>query len=247
MLRFGLIGRNLAHSFSASYFNDRFGREGIHARYENVELPAITDFMPWLQRQSGFVGFNVTVPYKQSIMPYIDEIDQEAREVGAVNTICCTANGLHGYNTDVYGFRESIKPFLRHGQERALILGTGGAASAVAHVLRGIGLDVTFVSREPQGEKQFGYNQLNEFVMKHFLLIVNATPIGTYPNVEQKPPLPYASLGAMHTLYDLVYNPEETAFLREGKARGALTINGADMLRLQAERSWELWMRHHEG
>ena len=171
----------------------------------------------------------------------MDEIDEEAKTIGAVNTIQFTKSGLKGYNTDVIGFRNSIKPFLENIHTRALILGTGGASKAVAYVLQNLGIKITYVSRNPKAENEFSYSDINSFVIKHHLLIVNTTPIGTFPNITEAPELPYEYLTEQHFLYDLVYNPSETKFLKQAKAAGAIAINGEQMLKIQAEEAWKIW------
>ena len=240
MKRFGLIGKSLSHSFSRAYFEEKFRTSPIDASYENFELNSIEEVQT-VFKIPELIGLNVTVPYKEAILPYLDDIDPTADLVGAVNTISLKEGRTKGFNTDVIGFENSLKPFLEHGMERALILGTGGAAKAVAFVLRKIGLEVLFVSRAPSGENQIDYETCNTNAVKWHRLIVNTTPLGTHPNMEQKPPIAYEGLTEKHLLYDLVYNPEETAFLKEGKLRGAKTINGLSMLKIQAEKSWEIW------
>lgn len=246
MDRYGLIGKSLAHSFSKGYFKQKFANAGLKANYENFELADIKQFPAFCASNKDIRGLNVTVPYKEAVIPFLDHISAEAGEVGAVNTIAFRKNGLVGYNTDVVGFRESIKPFLAHGMERALILGTGGASKAVAFVLKHIGLEVFFVSRTPAAPRELSYSELNAQAMKAFLLIVNTTPLGTWPAIDQKPDIPYAHLGPSHLLYDLVYNPEITAFMKEGMKQGAAVVNGHSMLKIQAEHSWRIWNQADE-
>jgi shikimate dehydrogenase len=248
---FGLIGTPLTHSFSKKYFTGKFEKEHISdARYDLFPLEDISLLPDLLQKTENIRGLNVTIPFKESVLPFLNELDDTARAVGAVNTIRLEpGNYLKGYNTDVYGFRQSIKPFLESHHERALILGTGGAAKAVAYVLKEIGLDCYFVSRKKGIDKKetagktnvFSYEEVNEYVIRHFPVIVNTTPVGMYPNTEEIPPLPYSFLTPQHFLCDLIYNPEETRFLKEGKSRGALTLNGLSMLHQQAEKAWEIW------
>lgn len=241
MRQFGLIGKNLSHSFSKQYFEQKFGKEGISdASYSLFELTEMTEFTALVQEHQ-LAGLNVTIPYKEAILPYLDEIDEEAKAIGAVNTIQFTKSGLKGYNTDVIGFRNSIKPFLENIHTRALILGTGGAAKAVAYVLENLGIKITYVSRNPKAENEFSYADINSFVIKHHLLIVNTTPIGTFPNITEALELPYEYLTEQHFLYDLVYNPSETQFLQHAKAAGAIAINGEQMLKIQAEEAWKIW------
>lgn len=243
MKQYGLIGKTLSHSFSKKYFEEKFKRENINAVYENFELNDISQVEGLFSIHSNLCGLNVTIPYKEQIMPYLDEVDEQARKIGAVNTIYIDkeTGKMKGYNTDVYGFKQSLKPFLENQHQRALILGTGGASKAVAYVLNELGITTAFVSRTPQLENQLSYDELNENILASFLLIVNTTPLGTFPNVDEKPTINYDAITPNHLLYDLVYNPAETAFLKEGKKRGALTINGEQMLQLQAEKAWEIW------
>jgi shikimate dehydrogenase len=241
--QYGLIGKTLSHSFSKKYFEDKFRRENIDAVYENFELDDISQVEDLFLAHPNLCGLNVTIPYKEQIIPYLDEINEQAKKIGAVNTIYIDkeTGKKKGYNTDVYGFKQSLKPFLENQHQRALILGTGGVSKAVEYVLNELGIITAFVSRTPQGENHFGYDELNENILASFLLIVNTTPLGTFPNVEEKSPLNYSAITSNHLLYDLVYNPAETAFLKEGKKRGALIINGEQMLKLQAEKAWGIW------
>lgn len=243
MKQYGLIGKTLSHSFSKKYFEEKFKRENINAVYENFELNDISQVEGLFSIHSNLCGLNVTIPYKEQIIPYLDEVDEQAQKIGAVNTIYIDkeTGKMKGYNTDVYGFKQSLKPFLENQHQRALILGTGGASKAVAYVLNELGITTAFVSRTPQLENQLSYDELNENILASFLLIVNTTPLGTFPNIDEKPAINYDAITPNHLLYDLVYNPAETAFLKEGKKRGALTINGEQMLQLQAEKAWEIW------
>jgi shikimate dehydrogenase len=241
MRQFGLIGRSLAHSFSETYFTEKFRREGIEdASYQLFPIDDIALF-PSLLREQPLLGLNVTIPYKESVMPFLDAIDEEAEKIGAVNCIRISHRKTMGFNTDATGFRQSILPFLENHYERALILGRGGASKAVAHVLRQRGIDVWYASTSSSASHTLSYDQLEGETMKHFLLIINCTPLGTFPETEAKPPIPYEGITADHFLYDLIYNPAETAFLREGKQRGAQTMNGLRMLQIQAEESWKIW------
>ncbi|MFI5148624.1 MAG: shikimate dehydrogenase family protein [Bacteroidia bacterium] len=261
MRRFGLIGYPLSHSFSKKYFTDKFETAGLKdCVYELYPLTDITGLKTLLNTAPELRGLNVTIPYKEIVIPYLDKLDETARIVGAVNTIRIHDKGteriLEGFNTDVYGFRQSIKPFLESHHERALVLGTGGASKAVAYVLKQIGVDVYFVTRNKEAafaeastvkaggnskEKMFTYSELNEHIIKHFPLIINTTPLGTYPNVNDAPDIPYSFLTPQHFLYDLTYNPSETKLMAEGKARGAQVLNGLSMLQQQAEKAWEIW------
>jgi len=242
----GLIGFPLTHSFSAKYFAEKFSKEGIEGyKYQNFEIPTIEDFKAVIKNNPDLVGLNVTIPYKEKVIPFLDELDDEAKEIGAVNTIkIIRKNGtvkLKGYNTDIYGFRETLKPLLQQHQYKAFILGTGGAAKAVEYVLKKIGLDVLYVSRNPSSKKEIAYTDLNEFAVQDFSVIVNSTPLGMFPKVDVCPEIPYQFLTDKNLLYDLIYNPGETLFMKKGKEQGANTQNGLGMLKLQAEKAWEIW------
>ncbi|WP_457618782.1 shikimate dehydrogenase family protein [Lutibacter sp.] len=241
--KFGLIGKNISYSFSKKYFTEKFHKLGLDTfRYYNYDLPEIDEF-PFIlyQREEDFKGFNVTIPYKESIMKYLDEVEEEALEIGAVNTIKVTSeNKLIGYNTDVYGFQKSIEPTLKKHHKNALILGTGGASKAVSYALNKLEIQNKFVSRKSL-ESNFLYSDLNENIIEKYTVIINCTPLGTHPNVENSPSIPYQFITNKHLLFDLIYNPAETKFLKEGKKRGAIIKNGYEMLELQAEKSWEIW------
>lgn len=244
MSKYGLIGYPLSHSFSKKYFQEKFHKEQIKASYDLFELESI-EKLPSLIEKHNLNGLNVTIPYKKAVIPFLNELSSTAEKTGAVN--CIKVNNykgkkaLIGHNTDVYGFKQSIKPFLESKHERALILGTGGASRAVSYVLREIGIDCLFVSRNPDVPNTIAYHDLNEFVIKAHLLIINTTPLGIYPKTESYPELPYSSITTNHFLYDLIYNPGQTIFLKKGKEKGALTMNGISMLHLQAEKSWEIF------
>ncbi|MDQ3111310.1 MAG: shikimate dehydrogenase [Bacteroidota bacterium] len=253
MRLFGLIGFPLSHSFSEKYFAEKFLRENIgDAAYRNFPLEKIDQLHGLISANPDLSGLNVTIPWKEKVIPYLDEIDETAKAIGAVNTILLnpfvilsdSRRMTKGFNTDVYGFRQSIKPFLTSAHERALILGTGGASKAVEYVLKQIGVDCIFVSREKKnilGKTILTYEELNSYVVASCKLIVNCSPVGTFPNVNEFPKLPYESITKEHLLYDLIYNPAETEFLKKGKAQGAEIMNGLDMLKLQAEKAWEIW------
>ena len=236
MRHYGIIGYPLHHSFSAKYFSEKFEREGIEAEYslypigmEDLRLK-IEDLFHRLD------GMNVTMPYKQTIIPYLDRLDETAEAVGAVNVV----HKRVGYNTDCIGFMESIKPLLRAFDRKALVLGTGGASKAVCYGLKQLGIAPTLVSRTPK-DGMIGYSDLTEGVMAEHTVIVNCTPLGMVPDTESYPPIPYELISAQHLLYDCVYNPEETLFLRKGKAQGARIKNGMEMLKEQAKAAWEIW------
>ena len=240
MKQYGLIGKTLGHSFSKSYFENKFIKEQIqNAFYSNFPLESIEEFKS-LIKKTTFRGLNVTIPYKSSIIPFLDELSEEAKSIGAVNTIHFKNNRLIGYNTDYLGFHNAIKPFLQNTMEQALILGTGGASKAVVYALEKIGIKCLCVSRLPN-EQQLNYNQLNDLVLKHHLLIVNTTPLGTTPNIDKCPDIPYQFVTAEHLLVDLVYNPEETLFLKKGRENLANILNGKSMLINQAEEAWKIW------
>lgn len=240
MRKYGLIGKSLGHSFSKAFFEEKFAAEGIAASYENIELAQIDEVKRVLQHD-GFSGLNVTVPYKQEIIPFLDELTEEAKSIGAVNTILFRNGKTIGANTDAHGFHQSIKPFLTNRHERALILGTGGASMAIAHVLKNIGIDVKFVSRNPENENEFSYDSINQYMLQAFKLVVNCTPVGTFPNVEECIPFPFEFLTEEHLCVDLIYNPAETKFLRLAKENGATILNGESMLKEQALKAWTLW------
>lgn len=240
--KYGLIGYPLTHSFSQRYFTDKFQREHIKdSVYANFPLENINDFPELLGNNKDLIGLNVTIPHKETVIPFLDGLDPVAEAIGAVNTIKISADGAFGFNTDAYGFETSMKPFLKAHHTRALILGTGGASKAVAYVLKNIGLDILYASRNPKAENELGYDQINEHVLDACKLIVNTTPLGTYPNIEGRPQLPYELLTNEHFLYDLVYNPEKTKFLELGEQSGAAIKNGYDMLAHQAEKAWKIW------
>jgi len=241
----GLIGYPLSHSFSVKYFSEKFIREDISGfEYRNHPIQSVSELKPLIEEMEDLIGLNVTIPHKQKVMPLLDEIDREAAEIGAVNTIKIKRSSgkihLKGYNSDVYGFRESLMPLLEAGHQYALVLGTGGASKAITHVLTQLGIGYQYVSRTPD-ENQFHYLDLCYAVMKKHTLIINTTPLGTYPDTSTFPNIPYDLLTSGHILYDLVYNPPETEFLRLGRQKGATVKNGHEMLILQAERSWEIW------
>lgn len=238
---YGLIGKSLGYSFSKQFFEDKFKREGINASYQNFELANIDEFERLIQNNPELKGLNVTVPYKTEIIPFLDELSAVAEEIGAVNTIQFKSGKLIGHNTDAFGFQQSIKPFLRNVHERALILGTGGASKAAAYVLKNLGIDVSFLSRNPSDDSQFSYEDANELMVDAFKLIVNCTPIGTYPNIEEMPNFPIQYVNEDHLVIDLIYNPEQTKLLRLAKEQGADTLNGLSMLQHQAIKAWEIW------
>lgn len=258
MQKYGIIGYPLGHSFSPGYFNTKFENEHINAVYEKYELSSITEFPQLLEQNPELYGINVTIPYKEKVMEYLDFISPEARAVGAVNVIRISHNanrlkvkGLsskvagkkfftEGFNSDVFGFKNSIRPLLPSNNRKALILGTGGASKAINYSLNNLGLETLFVSRTER-DNMITYEQLTPEIMSEYHVIVNCTPCGMSPHFDECPNIPYDSLTPHHLLYDLIYNPNETLFLKKGKERGATTKNGLEMLLLQADESWRLW------
>lgn len=241
---FGLVGKKLGHSFSKSYFTNKFREEGISGSYNNFELQDISHFEHLINTHSEIHGLNVTIPYKTEIIPFLDEVSPIVEKVGAVNTIRIDQDGLKGFNTDVVGFRDSLLEFYDEDPGGdALILGTGGASKAVVYVLEHFFQfdSVRFASRNPSSGDHISYPELNETGLGKYRLIVNATPVGMFPEQGEFPQLPYATLTRQHYLYDLVYNPGETEFLKRGRQRGAKVINGMEMLIKQAEASWRIW------
>ncbi|MCK0146875.1 shikimate dehydrogenase [Arenibacter sp. F26102] len=239
--RFGLIGKDISYSFSRGYFTKKFSELGLEQHsYENFDLEQIDLFKNLMKQNSDIKGFNVTIPYKEQIMPFLSKIDEEAQAIGAVNTIKIVKNATIGYNTDVYGFQKSIEPYLRNHHKKALILGTGGASKAVAFVLNKLGITYKFVSRNPKKD-QLNYKDLSKEVLSEYTVLVNCTPLGTYPNIKDKPDIPYHFITNEHLLFDLIYNPEKTAFLLAGEQEGGKISNGSNMLQFQAEKSWEIW------
>lgn len=238
--KFGLLGKRLDYSFSKSFFDDYFSKNQISATFQNEET---ADLKTWMSsnEMKALDGFSVTIPYKEEIIPYLDCLSPEVTAIGAVNVVQRKGDKLIGHNTDAFGFQQSIKPFLDNRHQKALILGTGGASKAIAHVLGNIGLEVLFVSRNPQGENQFAYEEVNEYMMKACKMIVNCTPLGTFPNIEEAPSIPLELISVDHFVVDLIYNPEQTKLLREASDRGAITLNGLSMLKEQAIKAWEIW------
>jgi len=245
MRKFGLIGYPLGHSFSQKYFSEKFQVEHLSdCSYENFPMKDIGQISELLKKETDLAGLNVTIPHKSAVIRYLDIISHEAKEIGAVNVIKITRKKvklhLSGFNSDVYGFTGSIMPYLKHHKGNAIVLGTGGSSRAVCYALAKIGLRVTLVSRKHQ-PGMITYSDIDDSVLKNTDLIVNTTPLGMLPDIASKPEIDYDLLDSHHILYDLVYNPEMTAFLKEGKERGCVTINGLSMLHLQAEKSWEIW------
>lgn len=259
MKKFGLIGYPLSHSFSKKYFTQKFEDQKIEgSEYNLYPLEKLESFKDLLYKNRNLCGLNVTIPYKVDVIPYLDWLSHEAKIIGAVNCIKVKSESpvtaafsgelgveghdfrLEGYNTDAYGFENSLKPLLRSHHNNALILGDGGAAKAVKYVLQKLNIAYVVVTRK-EIDNNMLFSDLNEQEIKHHKLIINTTPLGTYPDVDACPPIPYEYLTDEHLLYDLIYNPEETLFLKRGREKGTATKNGLEMLILQAERSWEIW------
>ncbi len=241
MRQFGLIGYPLSHSFSKGYFAQKFKKENItDAQYDTFPLENIHLIEQLFNQKSNLFGLNVTIPYKQQVIPFLDSLEEAAAKIGAVNTIKFIDGKKIGYNSDVYGFEMSLKPLLKKHHNFALILGTGGASKAVEYVLEQLNINFQYVSRT-KSEQTITYHEIDEHLMKKATVIINTSPIGMYPNIETAPEIPYQFISVQHLLYDLVYNPEVTLFLKKGIEKGAKTKNGLEMLHLQAERSWEIW------
>lgn len=241
MRTFGLLGYPLSHSFSRRFFAEKFQRENIgDAEYLNFSLENAADMRHLAETHPHLQGFNVTIPHKKNILPFLDEQSPAVRAIGACNCVAVHEGKWTGHNTDTLGFAQSLQPFLQAHHQQALVLGTGGAAAAVHHALRELGIAAKGVSRKP-APGIYAYADLNAAVLQEYFLVINTSPVGQYPLVEECPPIPYAFLGPQHHLFDLVYNPAETLFLQKGKAQGASVQNGYEMLVLQAEASWQIW------
>ena len=243
---YGLIGKNISHSFSPDYFNKKFDELGIDAEYRLFELNDPQEFPQFIANNNEIKGLNVTIPYKRALGQYMDFIDDPASLCGSFNTINIETTDdkqiLSAYNTDIDGFEKSIRPILKNKKNiKALILGSGGAANSVAYVLRKLGILFCFVSRKPEKILHFNYTWIDEREMRDNLLIVNTTPLGTHPNDKAFPPIPYQYITDKHILYDLIYNPAETLFLQKGREKGAYCVNGLKMLEFQADASWDIW------
>ncbi|HDJ33964.1 MAG TPA: shikimate dehydrogenase [Bacteroidetes bacterium] len=245
MKTYGLIGNPLTHSFSAAYFREKFRKEKISGVcYRNFPLADIHDFPHLLAAVTDLAGLNVTIPYKESVIPFLDELDSEAEAVGAVNVVCFLPDRrTRGYNTDVTGFRKALEPYLKPVHRKALILGTGGASRAAARVLEQLNIPFLFVSRTPVNERETAYGDLNEQIIRSHRLIVQTTPLGMTPDTDRCPPIPYRALGKDHLLFDLIYNPLVTRFMQKGEEQGAVVVNGLEMLKIQVQEPWKLWIR----
>ncbi|HRO44750.1 shikimate dehydrogenase [Agriterribacter sp.] len=240
MKLYGLIGYPLGHSFSKKYFTQKFEKELLNCRFENFAIENIELLPAVLQNNPSLLGLCVTIPYKEKVIPFLHELSPGVQQIGACNSIRISNGRLTGFNTDTIGFKQSLMRQLQPYHTRALVLGTGGASRAVEYVLQQLGIDYTLVSRSPK-QGAISYSMLNAAIIKSNLLIINASPVGTFPDVNKCPDIPYEAIGDRHFLFDLIYNPEKTLFLEKGAERGAAVQNGYDMLIAQAEASWELW------
>ena len=240
--QFGLIGKNISYSFSKKYFTEKFALINLEGyTYENFDLQSIEEFPSIIKNNPDLKGLNVTIPYKEAVIPYLDKLSKNATLIGAVNVIRITKKGkLKGYNSDFYGFMKALKPLLQPHHQKALILGTGGASKAVAFALEKLGIFHTFVSRKEKAS-MIDYERINATTFDNYQIIINCTPLGTSPNTKEFPPIPYQFFTDKHIAFDLIYNPEETQFLKKAKKKGAVIKNGSEMLVFQAEKSWKIW------
>lgn len=244
MKKYGLIGYPLGHSFSKNYFNEKFYSEDIDAEYVNFEIPSVDLLLSIIRNNQNLTGLNVTIPYKEKVISYIDKLDDDAQKIGAVNVIKIVREAdktnLIGYNSDILGFTGSIEQLLKPHHKKALILGTGGASKAIFYGLNKLGIESKFVSRKKH-ENMFTYEDLNKEIMDEYTVIVNCTPVGMYPHENECPNIPYEFINSNHLLYDLLYNPDTTLFMKKGSEKGATTKNGLEMLLLQADAAWNIW------
>jgi shikimate dehydrogenase len=243
---YGLIGFPLSHSFSGKYFAEKFKLEGLNdCTYSSFPIEHIGLLPRLIEENENLYGLNVTIPYKEQVIPFLDSVEDDIILIGAVNTIKIYRQGgiirLKGFNTDVYGFSASLKPLVKENKGNALILGTGGASKAAAHVLSNMGFNITYVSRNPKRWNHISYGQITQQIIAMSRVIVNTSPVGMYPNIDTCPDIPYEYLTPDHVLFDLIYNPPETKFLSQGRSMGVKVINGLQMLHLQADKAWEIW------
>ncbi|WP_347922317.1 shikimate dehydrogenase [Pontimicrobium sp. SW4] len=244
MAKFGLIGKGIDYSFSRSYFSEKFKNEGLHHTYVNFDIDTIELFPEIISSTKKLRGLNVTIPYKEAVIPYLTKLHKTAKKIGAVNTIKITKKGKFiGYNTDYYGFKKSIEPYLKSHHKKALILGTGGASKAIAYALNKLDIKYKYVSRKATENKSITYDSLTEADIKTHQIIINCTPLGTYPKTNECVDIPYDAIDNTHLVFDLIYNPEETKFLTIAKIKGATISNGSKMLELQAEKAWKIWQK----
>ncbi len=239
---FGIIGRNISYSFSAQYFTEKFNNLGLQShKFHVFDIASINSLTEIFDKYPNLKGLSVTIPYKEQIIPLLNDLSDEAKKIKAVNSIKIVNNKLIGYNTDVIGFEHSFKMLLQPHHKKALILGSGGASKAVQFVLNKLFIPFKIVSRNPENELSIAYNNIDEKILKSHQIIINCSPVGTFPAIDLAPQIPYHLLNKSHYLFDLVYNPSETLFLKKGISRGAVAKNGYDMLKFQAEKSWEIW------
>ncbi|WP_339836241.1 shikimate dehydrogenase [uncultured Flavobacterium sp.] len=240
--KYGLVGKDISYSFSKKHFTEKFTAYHFdNCEYLNFDISSIKEFPEIFAKNKGLKGLNVTIPYKEEIIPYLDSLSKNAKKIGSVNTIVINKQKkLIGYNTDFYGFKKSLKPLLESHHTKALILGTGGASKGIAFALKKLNIEYDFVSRNPN-EFQISYDEIDSALFEDYSIIINTTPVGTFPNIEDCPKFDYSLLSKKHIAFDLVYNPEESMFLKKAKEQGAITKNGYDMLVFQAEKSWKIW------
>ena len=241
---YALVGKNISYSFSKGYFTEKFKKLKLdNSEYINFDIQSINQLPEKIKEYKGTLkGMNVTIPYKLEVFNFLDKIDKKAQKIGAVNTVKISKKGkLKGFNTDVYGFKKSLKPLLKAHHTKALILGTGGASKAIAYVLKKLNIKYKFVSRNPKGKKEISYQDVTSKIIQSNYLIINCTPLGTHPNIKEFPSIPYEFITSKHLLFDLIYNPTETMFLKKGKEKGAVLKNGLEMLEQQAEKAWKIW------
>lgn len=243
MKKLGLLGKNIGYSFSRNYFTEKFKSENLDSQYsyQNFDISSISEFKNILKDNPELIGLNVTIPYKEEVIALIDELSETSKKIGAINTIKITQNGkLIGHNTDYIGFKNSLQPLLQSQHQKALILGTGGAAKAIIYTLNELGIQHQLVSRE-KTKNTITYEELNEEIFNEYYIVINCTPLGTYPNIEKAPNIPYQYFSGNHLAYDLIYNPEKTTFLSKAETMGATIKNGHEMLKIQAEEAWKIW------
>ena len=242
MNKYGLIGRNISYSFSEKYFKDKFKKEEIkNSIYKIYDIDKIEDILDIIKTEKTLKGLNVTIPYKEVVIDFLDSLSIEAQKIKSVNTIRIHNGKLEGFNTDYFGFDMSISPYIKSYHKATLILGTGGSSKAIKYVLENKDIDFIFVSRNPKEKNQIRYSDINKDIIDKFNIIINCTPIGTYPNLDSCPDIPYKYINEKNLIYDLTYNPPETLFIKKAKSQGATTINGMNMLKLQADKSWQIW------
>lgn len=239
---FGLVGKNIPYSFSKKYFTEKFEKLNLSDyEFHNFDIDNINKLPKILKKYPQLKGLSITIPYKEQVIEFLDEISIEAKEIGAVNCIKIIDKKLVGFNTDIYGFENSFKPLLKSNHQKAIILGTGGASKAIKYVLTKLSIPYISVSRNPGKDDEISYPSLTDAIIKEYQIIINCTPVGTFPSINKYPKIPYKCLNETNYLFDLIYNPSETILLKNGKKRGATIKNGLEMLEIQAEKAWEIW------